>query len=114
MPHLPFDYSVVRIIDIDGTVLKRRQIKEYYCEDTEPFIRSIDVVNNWFEKGDYVIFWTSRPESYRDLTIKQLDKIGFKYHELLMNKPHGFVLHWYDDKEIYAHTVNPEFGLIEE
>lgn len=111
MPHLPFDISVVRIVDIDGTIFARQELKDYFNEETKILNNAVSKINEWFEAGNYILFWTSRPESYRSLTMKQLDNAGFKYHELLMNKPHGKVMKWYDDKEIKAYNVDPNKGI---
>lgn len=109
---LPYEYKNVRICDIDGVLLKLRDIDHYFNEPAEPFEEAIKLVNKWFSEGDYILLWTARPEAYRQLTMSQLDQHGFKYHQLLMNKPHATkCMHIYDDANIVIHKIDREKGL---
>ena len=70
-------------------------------------------INEMFDQGHYIIFFTARSmgrfcgdpddrqkaeDLMRDLTEKQLEKWGVKYHELLFGKPHADV--FIDDKAV--------------
>ena len=48
---------------------------------------ALETINNWFEEGHIITFFTSRLEEHREVTEKWLDAHGFKYHAILMEKP---------------------------
>jgi len=76
---------MVIMIDIDGTV----------CTEERPFDRPLatplegakDKVNEYFESGHTVIFWTGRGWDQYLITEHWLKNNNFKYHQLLMGKP---------------------------
>lgn len=43
----------------------------------------------WYSKGHYIILTTARKESSRELTKKQLVKLGVHYDQLIMGITHG-------------------------
>ena len=82
------------LIDIDGTI----------CDDVpneEPermvtaklYPDALVTINNWFDKGHIICFFTARIEAHREVTEKWLKDNGFKYHSLLMGKPRGCLLY---------------------
>ena len=89
------------LIDIDGTICNNTY-GEY--EEAVPVQERIDFLNQLFDKGHEIIYWTARGantgKDWSDLTKKQLDDWGVKRHELRMNKPsYDF---WIDDKAFNA------------
>ena len=113
MVQLPYHYGKVRILDIDGTVLKLRVLGDYFEKEAEAYTDSVEIVNEWFKNGDFIIFWTARPECYRELTTHQLDNLGFLYHRLMMDKPTADGgIYWYDDADIRAFKVDNTTGLV--
>ncbi|NOR85236.1 phosphoheptose isomerase [archaeon] len=89
------------IIDIDGVI----------CEDIpneEPermpgayeIPRAKDIINAWYDKGHIITFFTARTEETRKVTETWLKKHGFKYHEVLFNKPRGGHYHYIDNAPI--------------
>ena len=57
-------------------------------------------INNLFDEGHTIIYWTSRGAkthiNWQELTAQQLQEWGCKYHELRLDKPYYDVL--FDDK----------------
>lgn len=94
-------------IDIDGTI----------CNSTfgaygkaEPFQKRIDKINQLYDQGHKIIYFTARgmnrfngdvtqvKEILQAFTIRQLESWGCKYHELIMGKPsYDYII---DDKNI--------------
>jgi hypothetical protein len=88
-------------VDIDNTIC-RTQGMDY--EGSEPIPEAISKVNEYFDSGHTVIFWTARGtgsgKDWRALTESQLHKWGVRYHELKMGKPVYDL--FIDDKNINA------------
>lgn len=103
------------LIDIDGTI----------CEDIpneEPermatakvFPDALVTLNNWYDQGHIVFFFTSRTEEHRAVTEEWLKKHGFKYHGILFGKPRGGNYHWIDNHIVKATRYRGKFtDLIE-
>ena len=82
----------------------------------EPHSKMIDIVNNCHDNGYKIIIYTSRGmtgfngntndiySNLYELTIKQLDNWGVKYHQLIMGKAHFDVL--IDDKCLNSERIN--------
>lgn len=85
------------VIDIDGTICTNTD-GDY--ENAEPFFNRIKFVNELYEKGNIVKFFTARGSGtgidWYKVTKSQLQKWGAKYHELIMGKPEGDI--FIDDK----------------
>ena len=85
-------------VDIDKTVC-------YYDEDTldytlaKPDYKRIDIVNRLYDRFN-VVMWTARGAKsgidWYDVTKKQLDSWGVKYHKLRLDKPAYDLLVWDD------------------
>jgi hypothetical protein len=75
-------------IDIDGTICTNTD-GDY--ESAVPFKDRIDEFNE-LVKDNHVVYWTSRGVTtgidWTELTTKQLQYWGVKYHELRLGKPH--------------------------
>jgi uncharacterized HAD superfamily protein len=76
-------------IDIDETICSKPNGLDYTT--VNPWYDRIKDVNNLFDYGHTIIFWTARGTKtgidWRALTEKQLNDWGVKYHELIMGKP---------------------------
>ena len=85
------------LIDIDGTICDDIPNEEPERMETAAlFDDALETINQWYEEGHIITFFTSRIESHRAVTEKWLDTNGFKYHGLLMGKPRGGNYHWID------------------
>lgn len=79
---------MIYFVDIDNTLI----ISEY---DGLNYVvkgyrkKEIDLINKAYEKGHIIIIWTGRGWHQYDITKKQLNDAGIKYHELSMGKPVG-------------------------
>jgi hydroxymethylpyrimidine pyrophosphatase-like HAD family hydrolase len=76
-------------VDIDGTLVKYRKFDELATAILTPITEVIDYLNEQHNLGAVIIITTARPESYRNYTINELDKIGIKYHQLVMDCGRG-------------------------
>lgn len=87
------------IVDIDGTICNNTGGN---YENAQPYKDRIEKINNLYEAGNYIIYWTARGGNsginWGSLTRKQLAEWGCKYDELNMKKP-AYDL-WIDDKAI--------------
>ena len=89
-------YSTLRVkmiiyVDLDGVLCS---IFDGDYRLSTPYHDNIAKVNALYNDGHTIVIWTARgvtsnsvPKLF-DLTRKQLDAWGLKYHELRMNKPH--------------------------
>lgn len=91
-------------IDIDGTICGKSPNSDEY-KDRLPFEDRIQKVNELYDKGNTIVYWTARGSktgvNYEELTREQLQKWGCKYHELKFGKPPYDL--YIDDK---SHNVN--------
>ena len=95
-------------VDIDNTILKTEGTDYSKCE---PMLDRIEAINNLYDQGHEIVYWTARGTSTKEyekkltLTKKQLADWGVKYTTLKVGKPAYDV--WIDDK---AWNVNNYFG----
>ena len=98
------------LVDIDGTV----------CDDVPneepermavvlPYPDALEMVNKWHDEGHVITFFTSRTEEHRQVTTEWLDRHGFRYHGLLMDKPRGGNYHWIDNHIVKATRYKGRF-----
>ena len=98
------------LIDIDGTVGEDIPNEEpERMEDAEVYPDALEKVNQWFDEGHIITFFTSRTEAHREVTARWLKKCGFNYHSLLMGKPRGGNYHWIDNHIVRATKYNGKF-----
>ena len=95
------------VFDIDGTICYNKGTN---YEMAEPYVDRIKRVNELYEEGHTIIFQTARGmgrsgnstayayTAFENLTKKQLEEWGVKYHALFLGKPAGDV--YVDDKGI--------------
>ena len=108
-PHLP-PHIKNYLIDIDGTI----------CEDIpneEPermvtarvFPDALEKINQWYDEGHIIFFFTSRTEAHREITESWLKKNGFRYHGIIVGKPRGGNYHWIDNHIVRATRFEGKF-----
>ena len=99
------------IIDIDGVICE-----DISNEEQERMINASEIpgakkqINEWYEEGHIITFFTSRTEGLREITEKWLKEHKFKYHNLRFNKPRGGNYHYIDDACIRATKFDGKFG----
>ncbi len=98
------------LIDIDGTITEDvpNEAPERMVS-CAPFPDALETVNRWYDAGHIITFFTSRTEDLREITETWLQKHGFKYHGLLMNKPRGGNYHWIDNHMVRATRYEGKF-----
>ena len=108
-PILPKDIKNY-LIDIDGTITEDVPNEEPERMLTcEPYPDALQVLNDWYEEGHIITFFTSRTEQHREYTERWLKMHNFKYHGLLMNKPRGGNYHWIDNHLVKATRFRGKF-----
>jgi len=99
------------MIDIDGTITDDVPNEEPERMATcEPFPDALETLNQWYDEGHVITFFTSRTEEHRAVTEAWLDKHGFLYHGLLMGKPRGGNYHWIDNHIVRATRYQGTFS----
>ncbi len=83
-------------IDIDGTICTEE--KTFERPLAKPLPLSVEKINELYDKGHTIVFWTARGWEQFKITKDWLDKHGFKYHQLLMGKPIASI--FIDDRAI--------------
>jgi len=103
------------LIDIDGTITDDVPNEEPERMSTIlPYEDALEICNKWYDQGHIITFFTSRTEDLRGITEDWLDRFGFKYHHVLMNKPRGGNYHWIDNHKVKATRFKGKFtDLIE-
>lgn len=104
-----FEKKKKYVIDIDGTICSITDGKYVFAE---PIKERIEKINLLYNQGHDIILYTARGmntfkgntkavyEKYYNVTVKQLNDWGLKYHSLILGKPSGDV--YIDDKGINA------------
>lgn len=76
-------------VDIDGTLVQYRKFSELSTAVLTPIQEVIDVINKYYDEGAVIVITTARPSSYELFTKQELEKIGVKYHQLVMDLGRG-------------------------
>jgi hypothetical protein len=78
-------------IDLDGTLVENSgEYFEPVWGTTKGIRENIEAVNKLYESGKVqIIITTSRREESRELTLRQLQTEGVKYHQILFGLQHG-------------------------
>lgn len=79
----------VYLVDIDGTITKQDVKNEdsHLYPDVTPFEGSKEELNKLYDEGNKIVFFTARQGKDKDVTIEWLNKHGFKFHDIIMDKP---------------------------
>lgn len=76
-------------VDIDETICTSPEDRDY--SKAEPIFDRIKKINKLYDSGNKIIYWTARGTGsgidWRDVTEKQFEKWGVKYHDLKFGKP---------------------------
>ena len=97
-------------VDIDGTLVVYRKFIEINEVPLTPIQSVIDKVNNEYDNGAYVVITTARPPEYELFTKQELEKIGVKYHQLIMGIGRG-TRYIINDREPEAPEVDIAVGI---
>jgi len=94
-------------VDIDGTITKLKKIERFdweYLLSIEPDKEMVKSINELYENNTIYIH-TGRQHKFKQITKIWLDKIGIKYHYLIMDKLTAEV--YIDDR-----SITPELFLL--
>ena len=87
-------------IDIDETICISPENRDY--KEARPLSENIEKANKLYDEGHQIIYWTARGTTtgidWREVTEKQFEDWGVKYHNLFLGKPEGDL--FIDDKGI--------------
>lgn len=99
------------LIDIDGTITDDVPNEEPERMATcLPYEGAVEIINSWHDQGHIITFFTSRTNEHEEGTKHWLNKNGFKYHNLLLNKPRFGNYHWIDNHVVRATRYNGVWG----
>ena len=79
------------MVDIDETISRYASGHRRSYDMAKPIPEAIQIVNDLYDQGHYIIMWTARGSSeesrlagrcYYDFTLNQLKKWGVKFNEL--------------------------------
>tara|TARA_R110000796_G_scaffold71615_2_gene162525 strand:+ start:3030 stop:3341 length:312 start_codon:yes stop_codon:yes gene_type:complete len=95
---------MILYVDIDETICMSPDDRDY--AKAKPIKKNIDKINKLYDDGNVITYWTARGTGsgidWRDVTEKQFDKWGVKYHDLKFGKPIYDL--FVDDKNINSET----------
>ena len=76
-------------IDIDETICISPQNRDYNL--SKPLQENIAKANKLYDEGHTIVYWTARGTGsgidWREVTERQFEDWGVKYHELMLGKP---------------------------
>jgi uncharacterized HAD superfamily protein len=103
------------LIDIDGTVCDDIKNEDWHLYETAEVIpNSRETINNWYDQGAHITFFTARENKHRDITENWLNDNGFKYHGLICDKPRmtdgkeEYI--WIDNRKVRGITYINKWG----
>ncbi len=92
-------------VDIDETICKTSEDRIY--DNSSPICENILKINKLYNEGNTIVYWTARGSrkqiDWYDLTFKQLNDWGAKFHELRVDKPYYDL--FIDDKTLRIEEV---------
>lgn len=78
-------------VDVDETICLTPDQPRVY-KNAVPIYENIAKINSLYEAGHTIVYWTARGSrsgiSWYDLTKRQLESWGAKYHDLKCDKPY--------------------------
>jgi len=105
---------MIYMVDIDDTIcrLDTRDPTNYLL--AEPIENRIQSMNKLYDNGNVIIYYTARGSGtgldWEDVTYKQFQEWGVKYHDLKFGKPNYDI--WVDDKacqcDIFFETLKTQ------
>ena len=77
-------------IDLDGVIVHNSaELFEPIWGTTDGIKKNVEYLNSMYDSGKVrIIITTSRKSSFKDATIKQLKKVGLRYHDIIFDLMH--------------------------
>lgn len=104
-------YEMAYMIDIDGVICIH--VPNEFPEKMKTAAEipgAKDWINARFDEGHYICFFTARLEEHRKITEAWLKGHGFRYNEIIFNKPRGGNYHYIDRAHVQATTFKGRFN----
>jgi histidinol phosphatase-like enzyme len=96
----------VIFVDIDETICETPDKPRSYS-NSKPISENIKKINRLYDDGNTIVYWTARGSrtniNWYNLTKKQLEDWGAKYHELRVDKPYYDM--FIDDKNLRIEEI---------
>ena len=77
-------------VDVDETVCQTPEDRDY--SKAVPMKKNIKKINELYYNGHTIVYWTARGTvsgiDWTEVTTKQLNEWGAKYHAVKLGKPH--------------------------
>ena len=97
------------VFDIDGVIAEYRENLDY--ADAKPNRKMVSAINHLYDDGNYIVLFTARGTKtgidWEDITKRQMEDWGVKYHELKFQKPDADF--YIDDKMIGIEEITGLF-----
>jgi len=101
----------VIFIDIDETIFNTPKGNPRDYTKSKPILENIEKANKLYDQGHEIVYWTARGSrsglDWYDLTEKQLNQFGVKFHSLRCDKP--YYDYFIDDKAVNVEDWTKEF-----
>jgi len=98
------------VFDIDGVIALKREDLSY--GEASPNEEMVRIVNRLYDLGNRIVLFTARGYvtgiDWHEVTKKQMDRWGVKYHELHMGKPNAD--YYVDDRMLSLSFLYDVFG----
>jgi hypothetical protein len=109
----------VYLFDIDGTICTDIKNEDSHLyESAEPIDGAKEEINRLYDEGNKIVFFTAREYKDKGITLKWLWNHGFKFHDLIMDKPRcieddcEYV--WVDNRPVRGITFKGDWSPIVE
>jgi hypothetical protein len=100
--------SKIFLIDIDGTICEDIKNEDSHLYPTaKVYPEALEIINKWYDEGNTIVFFTAREYKDKSATLAWLWKHGFKFNDLITDKPRiqddqEYV--WIDNRKVRAVT----------
>ena len=97
-------------VDIDGTLVKYRPFDQIQTEAPEAITSVLDLIKTKYDEGSHIVITTARPSELELFTKQELEKIGVKYHQLVMGIGRG-TRYIINDRDPQAPEIDRAVGI---
>ena len=97
-------------VDIDGTLIKYRPFDQIETVAPEAITSVLDLIKSKYEEGAHIVITTARPSELELFTKQELEKIGVKYHQLVMGIGRG-TRYIINDRDPQAPEIDRAVGI---
>lgn len=109
----------VYLFDIDGTICTDIKNEESHLYGSaKPIDGANEEINRLYDEGNKIVFFTARESKDREVTTSWLKQHGFKFHDLITDKPRcieddcEYV--WVDNRPVRGITFKGDWSPIVE